>query len=707
MSHLVQKSLILGLPLALSTFAHADTSSQKNEEKELGVVVVTSRGVAEKSTDAPLSVSVISGADIEKRQFTTVQDSLRSIPGLDIHDGGDAGLNYMWIRGVGAVSHTSIDDNSVGVLVDGASQGIIGLTNNLYDVEQIEVTKGPQGTLFGSSSEAGTVNIKTNNPEPFFGANLETGYASNNQRTIKAMINTPLSDTLAFRLATMSQWQDNYVRERTTDSALNAQKNQGLRGKLRWTPNGKTDVMFTAHHNKLVNFLPMVMMAPFGGNNSYLTTGNIPHFAERTTSGANIDVNYQWDNVQLHSTTSYLHHTGDSSRALYALEYIKVAMPAMLSHFQNPANNLNTQNEKNNNIEQEFRFSALPGNPVQWVGGAYFSHTDRDFDYAWTGQGAYQRNYVTDTQALFGEVTLPVTKQLKSITGLRLSREQTSYKANYVNGATQHSDQQKISDTTFTGRLGLDYAFNPVWHTYGMYSRGHKPAGFNDYGNNVASGLQDTPYNAGHIDTFELGLKGSDPDGKWSMALALYTNKIKNDKLSVYELPSYLTRVFNVDTKSNGIELSGFAQVHPRVRVNGSMSYIDATITSTPSAASTNNDTQSGNRIPEVPHFSASFGLEYRQPLQIASLNNAQFYANTNARYVGDRPAQPNNKLTLKSYTLLDVAAGVQNAHHEVSVWVKNLTDRKYMTYAMLQGNYELGIQAQGRSMGINYRYSY
>lgn len=707
MSHFVQKSILLGLPLALSSLAYAEPSQKKTDDKELGVVVVTSRGVEEKTTEAPLSVSVITGTDIERRQFTNVQDSLRSIPGLDIHDGGDAGLNYLWIRGVGAVSHTSIDDNSVGVIVDGASQGIIGLTNNLYDVEQIEVTKGPQGTLFGSSSEAGTVSIKTRNPEPVFDANVEAGYASNNQRTIKAMINTPVSDTLAVRVATMGQWQDNYVRERTTDSPLNAQKNEGLRAKLLWSPTGRTQAMLTGHYNKLVNFLPMVMMQPFGGDNSYLTLGDIPHFAKRTTSGFNLDVKHQWDQFQFQSSTSYLHHTGNSSRALYALEYVSAAMPARLPYFQIPGNNLNLQDEKNKNIEQEFKFSSLPGQRIQWVGGAYFSHFDRDFNYAWSGQGAYKRNYVTTTQALFGEVTLPLTQQLKSITGLRLAREEIDYKAHYAKDAVQHSDSRKVNDTTLTGRLGLDYAFNPVWHTYGMYSRGHKPAGFNDYGNNVASGLSDTPYQAGHIDTFELGLKGSDPDGKWDMALAFYTNKIKNDKLSVYELPSYLTRVFNVDTQSKGIELSGFAQVHPRLRVNGSVSYINATITSTPNAASTNNDTQTGNRIPEVPRWSAALGLEYRQAVNLAALNNAQFYANTNARYIGERPAQPNNKLMLKPYTTVDAAVGLQNAHHEVSFWVKNLTDKKYMTYAMLQGNYQLGIQAQGRSMGINYRYSY
>ena len=195
------KTIYISLLLAFSGMTHAADINPENEatDTELSEIVITARGVQEKSLDAPLTVHTLSGAEINRRQFTSVQDSLKHIPGVDIHDGGDPGMSYMWIRGVGAVSHTSLDDNSVGVRVDGVNQGLLGLASGLYDIDQLEVAKGPQGTLFGSSSEAGTVNVKSRNPTPYFGANMEVGYASNQQRSLKGMVNIPLAEDWAFR----------------------------------------------------------------------------------------------------------------------------------------------------------------------------------------------------------------------------------------------------------------------------------------------------------------------------------------------------------------------------------------------------------------------------------------------------------------------------------------------------------------------------
>ena len=706
------KTIYISLLLAFSGMTHAADINPENEatDTELSEIVVTARGVQEKSLDAPLTVHTLSGAEINRRQFTSVQDSLKHIPGVDIHDGGDPGMSYMWIRGVGAVSHTSLDDNSVGVRVDGVNQGLLGLASGLYDIDQLEVAKGPQGTLFGSSSEAGTVNVKSRNPTPYFGANMEVGYASNQQRSLKGMVNIPLAEDWAFRLAGSSTWQDNYVLERTTGDAVNKQKNQSVRGKLLWTPQVHTQIMLTGHHSELNNFMPMVMTGPFVNDDSYLTLGDIPHYSKRQTSGVDLDFSHQWDSFQINAKTAYLHHQGDASRALYALEYLAKAMPQMLPYFSIPANNLNQQQEENRNFEQEITLSSLPESDVKWIGGLYYGRFDRDFNYAWSGQGEYARQYVHNNMALFGELTYPWTSKLSSITGLRLAHDTTRYHADYQKGNVIGQDSQKFSDTTLTGRLGLDYAFTPNWHVYGTYSRGHKPAGYNDYGTQVSKGKQDLPYDAGHIDAFELGLKGGAEDGHWGMALALFHNQIKNDKLSVYVLPDYVTESFNVDTKSQGIELSGFIKPHPYFSLKSSLSFIDAKVTSTPddpSIVSTSVTTEAGNRIPEVPRFAASLGVEYKQPVSISFLKKPQAFANVDLRYVGSRPAQADNKLQLKSYTLVDAALGIQDQHHELSLWAKNLTNERYMTYAMMQGTYELGIQAQGRSVGVKYKYEF
>ena len=156
------------LTLATSLTAEADIcqykrrkiNSQTVKTEELEPIIVYSRGVRESKLDTPFMVDIIDKQDIKTRNTKNVLEALSTLPSLNIHNGNNAATTAVWIRGVGSLTNTSMDDNSVDVVVDGISNGKSGLARPLLDIERIEVAKGPQGTLFGTKAEAGSIMIK-------------------------------------------------------------------------------------------------------------------------------------------------------------------------------------------------------------------------------------------------------------------------------------------------------------------------------------------------------------------------------------------------------------------------------------------------------------------------------------------------------------------------------------------------------------------
>lgn len=705
----------------------------------LPAVTVTARGVRELAQDAPLTVDVIDGQDVDERRMLSLEDSLHSVPGVEMHSGG-AGNTYLWIRGTGSLSHTSLDDTSVGIRIDGATQGLEGLERNLYDVRQVEVLKGPQGTLYGSQSDAGAVHVSTHDPEPGFDAYVQAGLGTDRLRRVQGMVNAPLGQGLSLRVAGMAQRQDDYIHDRHTGRPLNTRENQGLRAKLLWQPNARTDAMVTAWHDRRLGDAPLMLVPPFGDTPS-LNSAGIAQNATHRSRGAQLDVRHRFDGFELHSRSSWTRYAGlthgfyvqpDLLPYLFASLGVPAPVQPMLGAFYaNPANNRQRMAHGVRTLEQDVRLSALPGSRVQWVAGLHLQQRERDFGYdalrtimalpaplpplnADAHNAHTQRNYRIRTQALYGELTWPLTAQLKAIGGLRWAHESNDYRAHWqphpanpLGAIGAQTQRMRIGGATLTGRAGLDWAFAPQWHAWGLYSRGHKPGGFNDYGTNIAYGQADNPYQSGRIHAVELGVKGGAADGRWGLSAALFRNAVRSDKITVTLYPSFISQPFNVDTRSQGLELSGFARLSPQWRLNASASFIDAKVTAVPAAQQ--NHTRVGNRVPQVPRASAALGLEYRQRVQWPAWGQGLLFARADLRHVGRRAAEANNALMLPSHTLVDAAVGLRSRHAELSLWVRNLGNRHWMRFAYMpqgQGLYT-GLPAPGRTVGVDFRYNF
>ena len=136
---------ILPTVAILAVLGAAQAQEAAGNAVELDPIIVRVRGISENSVAVPLSVQTIDGDRLSRRQIHTAEDSIRHTPGIEVISSGSPSNSFMWVRGTGSLSHASMDDNSVGLRFDGASQGIFGLSRNLFDIEGIEIGKGPQG----------------------------------------------------------------------------------------------------------------------------------------------------------------------------------------------------------------------------------------------------------------------------------------------------------------------------------------------------------------------------------------------------------------------------------------------------------------------------------------------------------------------------------------------------------------------------------
>ena len=207
------------------------------EAATLPAVTVQARREEEKAKDLPFTVNVINDAALEERRLSSLEDVLRGTPGVEVNSWGGAGSANVRIRGVGSLYQSGVDDSSVVVNVDGVSASVSHAGLGTLDVEQVEVLKGPQGTLFGRSSAAGAINIRTHRPElgRWKGsARAEAG--SDHQHLAEGALNVPMGETLAARLALRHNAQDYGYDNRLTGKPVSRPADSAWRASLLWQP---------------------------------------------------------------------------------------------------------------------------------------------------------------------------------------------------------------------------------------------------------------------------------------------------------------------------------------------------------------------------------------------------------------------------------------------------------------------------------------
>ncbi|MDR3351860.1 MAG: TonB-dependent receptor [Zoogloeaceae bacterium] len=658
-------------------------------EAELPTVTVTARHGEERAVDVPFGVSAISGEEVELRRARTVEEALTGTAGVVVNSyGGEPNSANILIRGNGSLNQVSVEDSSVGLMIDGVSFAVRDINMGTLDVERIEILKGPQGTLFGGNSQAGAVNIVTRRPTRLFEGHVRAEYGKDRQHLEEVVVSGPLSERLSGRFALRGSGGEHWIDNAQDGKPIAKPTHLALRGSLFWEIASGTNLLFIAERNKDKHSPALAVLRPYTRAPMDFTPGLFDG-DYKTVERYSAEFNHDLSNSRITSITAY--NTVDYVTASLYDRRVMQALYGM------PIENENRTWSRRHVASQDLRWSSLPGARVFWVAGLNLSRSRRSFDTLTTATGnSANRDYESDSRALYGEVTYPFTPTLKLTGGLRHSWDRKRYDALY-SGAVD--DRRKLDDNYTTGRVALSCALAPGLNLYGALSHGHQSGGFGDFTTQVADS---TPYKASDSNALEVGFKMESPDRRLSLNGALFMTKVKDDHLLGYDYATYATNTINADTESRGAELEGVWRIGQGLELQGGLSYVRARITNDVLGVS-GGDVQSGNRKTDVPRWSGNVALSHHVHLpEFMGLAAPALDSRLSYRYVGKRPADAQNHYTLDSYRKLDLRVGVVSGSTEIYLYGDNLLDEEYEHFGYwAMPNVTMGAPARGRTFGV------
>lgn len=671
--------------------AHTTATAPDNDDaRALPAVTVTARGTREQAKDVPFTVNRIDGTQLERHRLPNLEETLRRTPGVIVENmEGDVSANIR-IRGVGSLYQSGPDSGFVGLTVDGVSLPGRDMSIGTLDLERIEVLKGPQGTLSGRTSEAGTVNIVSRRPTREREGYVRAEIGQEGQQLQEAAIGGPLGERLSGRVAIRHSGQDWWVDNLYTGKPEVEPRELAFRGSLLWQPSDGSSALLIAERQKSRHKPVPVVLMPYRQHRSLDVTPGQMDRNDRTHERFSLELNHDLANSRLTAISSLV-RVDMHTVSLYDRNWYRAVMGMDMES----ALVVGVNDEKT--FSQELRWQSRPDAPLFWTTGLYYAKVE-SHPYIEPGplyEGAYN-DLEHENRALFGEVTYPFAERWKLTGGLRHSWDDKRVRYHAVD------QRAALKDDYTTGRAALTYALAPHTNVYGMLSRGYTSGGFKYYTTGYTGGRYDTdPTRPSATWSGELGFKTEDAERGIVLNGALFYGKTRDNHLWGTDLETSGVLIFNADTRNLGAELEGSWRVHPRLTLSGSLTYTRAEVVHAVTGVS-GGDVAAGSAMKEVPRWSGSVSAEYRQPLTgLAWLPDAQLSVAGTYSYIGSRPADPQNQFDLKAYGKLDLRAGLQRGDLEVYVWADNLLDAEYDLYGyQYTPELRVGSPGRGRTLG-------
>ena len=671
------------------------------------VVTVTARKTSELVQDVPMSISTIRSDQMLKENTTTLRDYFGKIPGLNV--GRSGGRTDISIRGITTGNNANptmavtIDDSPFGSST--AAGGGTSMMPDIdpFDLQRIEVLRGPQGTLYGASNLGGLLKYVTTAPNTSVlsgrvqvdGSKVAHG---GDGHGVRGAINIPvIKDRLGLRVSAFSRddagWLDNHT---SGERDVNRTTMKGGRASLMWTPNEDLSVRASALHQKAEGKGPTFEaidknLKPLYGE---YVAANMPGTGTYDRSIDFADLALTWDMhwATLTSTTSY------GRLRFQGPQEVSSQFGGLLeSVFKAPLGALATAPTSLNKKTQEIRLDSPEGaGKLDWRVGLFYTNED-----AGGGQNITARNRTTaalagmplliDTvaanqfreTAAFGVLTWHFSDQFDIQGGGRFSRN----KQHFVSHSTgllapaQADVQVDSSESKSTYMLTPRYKVSKDLMVYGTVSTGYRPGG-----PNVSRGANiPTSYGADTTRNLELGAKGAFFNKMLQVDAAVF--KIDWDNIQVSMRDAATGYSFNTNAggaKSEGVELSGAFYPAAGWSITGNATYTRAVLTATTGVASNG---RVGDRLP----YSASrtAALSANKDFNLGSGWTA--FGGISGNYVGDRYMTFGTSATairyrLPGYTTFGMTAGVRNKVWSVNAFVRNLGDKRGLLFTQDAG---------------------
>ncbi|WP_439100298.1 TonB-dependent receptor [Congregibacter sp.] len=415
----------------------------------------------------PSSSSVVGAAQINERNAIHLENLLILAPNVNL-SGGTSRARFYQIRGVGERSQFVDPLNpSVGLLIDGIDYSGLGSGATLFDIEQVEILRGPQGTLHGANALAGLINMRSAAPESEFSARLQSTVGDYGRRELGVSVTGPLvSDSLLFRIAAFEHRSDGFIDNSFLNRSDTNDRNEGVyRGRLQWLPNDEQSLDITLSHVDIDNGYDA-----FSLDNTRTTLSDMPG-NDRQQSDA-LGIHYRWSGDQV---VTELMASAAATDTDYSYDedwsFVGIAPALEYSSFDRYLRERDSYSAQLRLSSAEARGTAA-GN-LSWTAGLYALNDDESLRRAYTYLAEdFRSRFKAETRAAYGQLDLALTENWTVSGGLRLASRSMSYDdSNAVRGDPDND--------LWGGKLSLQYEKEGLGMLYTSLSRGYRAGGVN------------------------------------------------------------------------------------------------------------------------------------------------------------------------------------------------------------------------------------
>jgi len=690
--------------------------SQIGYSAVLEEVIVTAEKRTQNTQDVPLAVTTISGDRLSASGITSLGDVALQTPNLSFTE-FNIGEPQLFLRGVGSTADSAGADPTVSLFIDEVYIGRSGSGSaDLFDLDRIEVLRGPQGTLYGRNVTGGAISMYTKKPTEDFSARASMTLGNYDLKTIRGAVNGALNESVNGKLTFSRRSTSGYSKNITNGQELDNVDNFSVRGQLAFNPTDVTEVLLSADYSKdtpngecrnltkidkqTLKGTPeqhayLAQMIIDEGIDDPRTCGqSVVQGSEKSVSGVSMRIEHDFDALQLTSITAFRQAEYDWVHELGGVD----APPGLLGVVDN-------EGEESDQLSQEIRLSNTTDN-MHWVLGAYAIQENVDrfanvpimfapgvlapvevlLDRSWL-QAAQNTS-----KAVFGQITFPLMDQLNLTLGGRQTWDDKDMDQQYKSSPTTVVyDLKDLSDSwsAFTGRVTLDYMIDEDKMLYATWSEGYKSGMFlsQNTAEAGAAGTLDPEY----ATNIEVGARTEWLDNRVRLNVTYFDMEVSD--LQLFRLENFTLISENASIESSGTEVEFALAVTDNFSLTGTHSSLDAKFVG---------GTFDGNTVARSPDSKYTVEAEYISTLD----NDADLRFRAGASFSDEFYTEATNVgVSLHdSYTKIDASAKYTDptGTYTLEIWGKNLTDELIVRHAIVSsygGSVEL--YAPPRTFGV------
>lgn len=683
-----------------ATQVEATGATRPEAAEGLGEIVVTAQRREQNLQDVPIQVTAIGAETIETAGIKSTADALVLVPNVAFDESFTYLNSFVTVRGISQINNA---DPPVAIVVDGVPQNNQKQARmDLFDIDRIEVLKGPQGGLYGRNALGGAINIVTKQPSNDYEGFIDGSYGNGDAVDVNAALSGPLAkDQLLFRVSASYKQDDGRIENAFTGNEVDFVKHDySVRGQLNYVgvENLKLDLRGDYRDFSAGGIYDSVV-ASGDANDIQPPRSNIEGLTFGHVANASFKFDYDFGPVTLTGITGYSDivekYRGD----------VDFSNPRDLpgGFFGLGFQAGQGQNLAVEQISQELRLVSADKGPFRWILGAFYLHTDRDlttrafidvngsrsqFDDPALRIVDLQEGNSNDAYAVYGQFDYDITESLTLSGALRYDqddREQTNLVSGEVRRRSFDSVQPKAT---------LTYKIDPRKLIYATYSTGFRSGGFN------APTVAIPVFEDETLENYEAGFKSSWLNRRLILNGAVYFERDKNYQFFFVDAATASQIIGNLERVNIwGVELDAQALVTSELQLNASIGTTDTDI-----RRSTLFPGVIGNRTPKTIPWTLNLGAQYTRPVT----DEFDLILRADYKHNARRYWQVDNADVQRPIDLVNLRAGLSSRRWSLYAFGRNVFNERY--YADYNPSnfsglpYDTGFRAQPATYGVEAR---